>query len=111
MFLALLTNINVDFLKQFPNTTSLYKAGIIYRQEGLGLESWKSVPIVLEDGFGDCEDLACWLAAEYRVKGINARPVWTKRQLGRLTMYHIQTQLPDGTTEDPSIKLGMKGSG
>ena len=51
-------------------------------------------------GFGDCEDLACWLAAELDVRyGIAARPDFTKQTLadGRV-LYHIIVRLPDGVT-------------
>lgn len=107
MFLSVLTNIDVDYLHQYPQTIGIYRAGVMYRSEGMGIESWKSIPILLQDGFGDCEDLACWLAAQYRVRGIGAIPFWTKKQYGRMTIYHIRVRLPDGTIEDPSKKLGM----
>ncbi len=58
----------------------------------------------------NCEDLACWRAAELRVRhGIKAQPTftWKQRPNGGY-LYHIQVQLPDGRKEDPSRVLGMR---
>lgn len=58
----------------------------------------------------NCEDLACWRAAEYRVRyGINAIPtfIWKVRPNGG-HLYHILVKLPDGRIEDPSRALGMR---
>jgi hypothetical protein len=58
----------------------------------------------------NCEDLACWRAAELNVRhGVAAAPtfVWRKRPNGAY-LYHIQTIHPDGRVEDPSRALGMR---
>jgi hypothetical protein len=58
----------------------------------------------------NCEDLACWRAAELRVRyGIKAVPtfIWKVRPAGGY-LYHIQVKLPDGRVEDPSRALGMR---
>ena len=59
----------------------------------------------------NCEDLACWLIAEKRVRfGIPARPfiIPQLRKNGKY-LYHIAVATPDapGGVEDPSRKLGM----
>ena len=80
-----------------------------YETEPLGQEDWKDIPTCLRDGFADCEDLACWRAAELTVRhGIPAVPraKGKERPDGSL-LYHITVQYPDGRTEDPSRKLGM----
>ena len=43
----------------------LYEAGVRYQREE-GTEQWLDIPSVLEAGWGDCEDLACWRVAELR---------------------------------------------
>jgi hypothetical protein len=58
----------------------------------------------------NCEDLACWRAAELRVRyGIQAEPtfIWKLRPNGGY-LYHILVKLPDGRIEDPSRTLGMR---
>ena len=58
----------------------------------------------------NCEDLACWRAAELRVRyNIAARPsfLWRRKPTGSY-LYHIQVKHPDGRTEDPSRRLGMR---
>lgn len=58
----------------------------------------------------NCEDLACWRAAELRVRRHeDARAVFTHRKSRRTgrRMYHIRTQRGDRSVEDPSLALGM----
>ena len=73
-------------------------------------EHFRDVPAILENGGGDCDNLACFRAAELRVHGIAAMPyiTWRKRADGGMT-YHAIVQWPDGTSEDPSLILGMGG--
>ncbi len=109
-FLEALTRCNVLWLEAHPQTQLLYDAGVRYRQESMA-EAWLDIPHVLELKFGDCEDLAAWRCAELRVRGINARPFlkWYNRPNQGITLYHVQVRHPDGSIEDPSAKLGMKG--
>ena len=80
-----------------------------YQEEPLGQEDWKDIPTCLQDGIADCEDLACWRAAELTVRhGIQARPFFSyKVRPNGSYLYHIKVKYPDGTEEDPSRKLGM----
>lgn len=58
----------------------------------------------------NCEDLACWRAAELRVRhNIMAEPtfIWKLRANGGY-LYHILVKYPDGRIEDPSRTLGMR---
>lgn len=82
---------------------------MIYQAEPGGQEDWKDIPTALHDGFADCEDLACWRAAELTVRhGIPARPVAKgKTRPDGSVLYHITVMYPDGRSEDPSRKLGM----
>lgn len=86
----------------------LYASRVRYRREERGREDWQSARLCVQRGFGDCEDLASYCAASYRLVGVNARAV--ARQV-RPGLKHCLTLLPDGTLEDPSKKLGMKGKG
>jgi len=66
------------------------------------------IPEVMRHRFGDCEDLSAWRVAELRLGGVRAIP-WVVQSGNRL--YHVQVRYPDGTIEDPSRRLGMRGKG
>jgi len=111
------TLVNMAYLLAFPNTPSLYKSGVRYRREGTP-EKWKDIPTILRDGFDDCEGLACWLAAELRVRRDieTARVHLTSQPLsgeaGEGTAALIHALVVDGANLrrrwDPSKVLGMK---
>lgn len=100
-----LTALNHRYLKE--RWTPLYESGVRYQRERRGQEQWAAVPIVLERGHGDCEDLACWRAAELQHRGIGARAIALEKPRRRGRLFHVVTQYPDGRIEDPSRKLGM----
>lgn len=109
--LARLTLLNLEFLRSAAGARAprLYESGIRYQREDHGEEKWQSIPELLVSRRGDCEDLACALAAELRVRdGIQARAVATGKRLGDHVLYHVIVKYPDGTTEDPSRRLGMR---
>ncbi len=108
MFNALLEGLtlaNCEVLRKRGNLPRLYQSRVRYRQEPPGREDWLTADQVLKRGFGDCEDLAAWRAAEWRMHGVPARAV--AKRTGR-RMYHAVVELPDGSIEDPSAMLGMK---
>lgn len=86
-------------------------------QEILGGERFRDIGRIIEKGAVDCDNLACWRAAELRQKGIKARPFMThrKRPDGGTT-YHALVlwppipTVPYVTAEDPSLLLGMGGA-
>lgn len=96
------TNFCLLSARRFP---ALYKSGVRYEREPRGREVWRTVPQVLAAGWGDCEDLAAWRAAELRRLGVPARAVAIRTGRRR---FHAVVQLPDGSYEDPSVKLGMR---
>lgn len=102
-----LTQINVTWIKSHPDTPPLYEAGIVYEAEPPGQEVWQDVPTLIERRKGDCEDLACYRAAELRAAGINVRPYIKWRKEGDGYVYHAVLMWPDGRVEDPSLALGM----
>lgn len=107
--LAALVIANIEYLKLHPRTPLLYQSGVRYQSEPLSSEEWQDIPTILRQGVGDCEDLASWLVAEYRIrKGIRAKIHITHRRSGGMLRYHVVVRLPDGRIEDPSAKLGMR---
>ena len=86
----------------------LYQAGVRYEREPRGRESWQSALKTYRLGRGDCEDLANYLAASRRLVGIDAKVKVLDIRPG---LKHVVVQMPDGTIEDPSKRLGMKGAG
>ncbi len=101
---------DVDYLRRHPLTPGVYDSGIYYQEEPPGSEDWADVPTILKLGWGDCEDLACWRAAELFVRhGIAAKPeVTCQISADGTRLYHITVALPDGRSEDPSRNLGMR---
>lgn len=108
--LLALMHIDMAYLEAHPEVPALYESGVRYEEEPPGQEDWQDIPTTLKMRVGDCEDLACWRAAEYRVRhNIMARPVFTvKRRPNGGYLYHILVKLPDGRIEDPSRRLGMR---
>jgi len=104
--LEVLTQVNQAYLHSHPDTLPLYQAGIRYQPEE-GTEEWQDIPTNIERGYGDCEDLAAHITAELRNQGIPNKPYlrWQIRR-GSYRM-HALSENPDGTIEDPSLKLGM----
>ncbi len=96
ILLEALTQLSEDYLRTEPSVPLLYESGVRYHVEPHGLEEWQDIPTTLCRGWGDCEDLATFAAAERRVRfGIPAKPHFTWRKIGpRTTLYHIQTLLP-----------------
>lgn len=108
--LRALTEIDCAILRAHPETPSLYASGVRYEEEPPGEEDWADIPTARKLGWGDCEDLACWRAAELQLRsGVKAWPMflWRGRPRGGM-LYHIQVRYPDGRVEDPSRRLGMK---
>lgn len=108
MSLELLTALNRLWLRFYPKTPSIYSSGVLYRREGPGREVWQTIPAAIASGYADCEDLACWLAAEYRESGVSCWPdIKVKRRSNGSILAHVIVRFPDGREEDPSARLGM----
>jgi len=115
-WLSQMTAANVHYRRQARGRgrpyPPLYASGVRYQRElGRGQmsrpEQWQTVPVLYETGWGDCEDLACALAAEMQVEGVHARPELLHVAPG---LWHIVVRLPSGELEDPSARLGMPPS-
>ena len=78
--------------------------------EVFGGEQFCDVGIIRRLGGIDCDGLACWRAAELRQMGMPASPYITSRERpDGGTTYHVIVRWPDGSSEDPSLLLGMGG--
>jgi hypothetical protein len=97
-----LTAMNRALMKAYGNYPALYESGVVYRPESP--DNWESVDIVLARGYGDCEDLSCWRAAELQEQGTDAVADVYGTHPGK---WHAIVKYPDGRIEDPSLKLGM----
>lgn len=98
-----LVRLNGVWLDEHPLTPSLGASGARYQRLDPG-EEWRTIPAVLKAGGGDCEDLAAYLAAWCRARGVPAHAVARKSGPRR---WHAVVRLPDGTIVDPSRSLGM----
>ena len=105
-----LTAVNVNWLRANPGAPSILSpaARVRYCREPIGREEWRSLPVVLQVGCGDCEDLACARAAELQVAGVRARAVPFKvpSRLPGTELWHVVVD-SGGRREDPSALLGM----
>ena len=103
--------INRFYLRAHPGTPPLYRSGVRYRNEDptKGYEDFAIIPAILGRGWGDCDDLCPWRVAELQEQGEKAgiRIKWKRTPNGKL--YHVQVRRANGTIEDPSRILGMKG--
>lgn len=81
----------------------LYRSGVRYRRQPP--EKFLTFPKVLARGHGDCDQLCGWRAAELQEMGIKAKAVPVTIRPG---LMHVVVRYPDGRTEDPSRRLGMK---
>jgi hypothetical protein len=115
-FLEALTRVNVLYLLRHPETPELYKSGVYYVDPpatGGQDDDWQDIPTTLAMGYGDCDDLAPWRAAELRKQGIMAlavsRVVYDRKMSAKLDNHfyscHALVQHPDGTMEDPTVIL------
>lgn len=86
----------------------IYSSKVRYKREARGREDWQSAVAAMRNGGADCEDLAAWCAASYRLAGVDARAIVKQVAPG---LKHCLVLLPDGRIEDPSKRLGMKGKG
>lgn len=74
-----------------------------------GCEVFRDTAMILKKKQVDCDNLAALRCAELRLGGIEAVPYIIWRETPGGTTYHALVRWPDGTSEDPSILLGMGG--
>lgn len=97
-----LTNRELLRRSQLP---PLYASGVRYKRERPGRERWQTCEQTYARGFGDCEDLASWRAAELRRAGEIGATCVVRKTGPRL--WHVLVGRENGMIEDPSRILGM----
>lgn len=113
VFLALLEQLvvtNLAWLRKHPDTPHPYHSGVVYRREGRGRERWKGIKKIVEDGEGDCEDLAAFLCAWMLFHRQPCAIVlqWRVLPNGKHLMHVLVRDRVSRKLEDPSKVLGMK---
>jgi len=90
---------------RFPG---LYRAGVRFRREPDGEETFRDCANVLRRGGGDCAHLCAWRVAELQERGEAAgvRVQWPNTRK-RPRVFHVQVRRASGAIEDPSRLLGM----
>jgi hypothetical protein len=111
--LELSTLANQQWLRTHPDTPNLYLSGVRYRREttthgGHNEERFLTIPWVLHLGWGDCDDLAPWRAAELRESLVDPYAAARSVRMDPFT-WHIIVLRGNGQVEDPSRLLGMEG--
>jgi len=95
---------------KIPKVKAAIKKGVRWRPEPPGTgEELALAPVVLERGWGDCDDLAPWRAAELRATGEDpgARAVAMRSGPRR---WHAVVRRSSGEIEDPSRWAGMSSA-
>jgi hypothetical protein len=87
-----------------PDIGAALGNGLKWRPEPWIGERFDLAPTAAARGWGDCDDLAPWLAAQLRVSGEDARAF--ARPSGR-NRWHVQVERGDGQILDPSAWAGM----
>lgn len=95
---------NVAWLIGHPTTPELYTSGVTFLRD----PQWIGIPVILARRGADCKSLTAWRLAELWRKGVNAHPRVRRIRDG---LWHVTLRLPNGSEEDPSRQLGMKGDG
>lgn len=103
--------VRLSVLDRLSGTPALSATDVRYRREPRGRERWQTAADTFRLGQGDCEDLAVYLAADLRHRGVDARVV-IKRINPRLQHALVLARVGGRLALiDPSKARGMKGSG
>jgi hypothetical protein len=86
----------------------LYESGVVYKREPHDV--WRHIGDVYKSGWADCEDLAAIRVAQLRESGEDPAAKVVVYQSGP-RRFHAIVGRGDGSTEDPSRRLGMLPGG
>ena len=108
-----LTGVDEILMRRTP-TPPLYATGARWQvREGDPSEMrWRYPHDVITSGWGDCQDLSAYRAAELRVSGedpsarVRVYPTGMGPD-GQITKFHAVVERGNGAVEDPSVVLGM----
>jgi hypothetical protein len=89
-----------------PLASTAINSGVRWQPEPPGDESFDHSELVWSRGWGDCDDLAPWRAAELRVTGEDPGANAIIIPSGPNT-WHAVVERSDGTIDDPSLAAGM----
>jgi len=103
-----LVKLNLHILRGDGKFPPLYDSGVVYKREPADV--WRDIRTVYKSGWGDCEDLAAIRVAQLRFTGEDEQAHVAVYQSGA-RKYHAIVARSDGTTEDPSRRLGMLPGG
>jgi hypothetical protein len=110
-----LVRIDQLYLVLHPKVPLIYQSGVRYKNEPKGqpFEEFAPIPTLLQRGWGDCDDLAPWRAAELRTRyreHATIRVQWkrVRTRRGKEKLFHIVVRRANGAIEDPSRILGMR---
>lgn len=109
-----LVRLNIALMRQAADAGRpvplLFKSGVHWqpdRERGKPTETWDSCDVCIARGYGDCEDLASWRAAELRYRANVAARAVVRPSRSPGVAWHCIVELPNGKFEDPSVKCGM----
>lgn len=101
-----LTNAKLLQHGEAPTVTEAIKKGLRWKPEPFtDGEHFDLAPVAAARGWGDCDDLAPWLAAEMRLKGDPGAAAIVKRSGPR--RWHVVVRDGGGRIHDPSRWAGM----
>jgi hypothetical protein len=103
-----LTGVNEVLMRRDPSIPPLYSTGAIWeiRPGDPSETKWRYAPDVVTEGWGDCQDLSAYRAAELRVSGVDPAAHVRVYPTGP-NRYHAVVSRGNGSVEDPSVILGM----
>ena len=107
ILLNALVKLDAAYLRFHPDAPKIYESGVRYHREPPGYEQWLQIPCILQQRWGDCEELAAWRVAELLREGEYAWPCFRWRRSKKVLTYHIVVCRQDGAIEDPSRIMGM----
>jgi hypothetical protein len=104
-----LTITSVRDIRERRAPPDIYKSGVRYQREPAKREYWQAAGETYQLGRGDCEDLAVYACACRIARGESAARAIIR--FVRPGLKHCVVRRADGSIEDPSKALGMKGKG
>lgn len=105
-FIEALITVNLEYLKEHPDTPRLYNSGVRYQYHGTGGEL-RTIQQCLFHGSADCGSLPAWRIAELIFHGEDRKAQPMISFPDGSSVYHCRVVRGDGRIEDPNMALGM----
>lgn len=102
------TGVNTVLMRRDPSLPPLYASGVKWevRRGDPSETKWRTPQEIVTSGWGDCQELSAYRAAELRVTGVDPAAHVRVYPTERNT-YHAVVARGNGLVEDPSVVLGM----